>query len=216
MYFLHYRWNNVRFLAECTIRGISAPAHRLSSCSPESLTATVLSVWTGLLHYDLHNYHHHSFITTINAPQPPALTSEAAPASPADQSAPRPVEINRFPGRTEAISRPPPRSDQASSTTGEKRPGMPCCTLRVCMFVSVCVCVFLCKKQRWVAEADWPARRERQIQPEHNKHHFRFFLQSYSGSEKDADGNYTNENEIKLFTEMLYIEGIIKSQTFTP
>lgn len=77
------------------------------------------------------------FIATINAPPAPALTSEAAPASPADQSAPRPLEMNRFPGTTEAISRPPPRSDQASSTNGERRPRLPC-------VACVCVCVGVC------------------------------------------------------------------------
>lgn len=125
------------------------------------------------------------FITTIKRsppPPPPAaatlpppsqtLTSEAAPASPADQSAARPARKNKKQrertdsrGRTEAMSQAPSAVRPASSTTGERRPRLPCVA-----YVCVCRCVSLCTRQRWVAEADWPAARGTRVNPARQRH----------------------------------------------
>lgn len=159
-----------------SVGDISAPARRLSACH-ENPTADVLSVWTGLLHYDQHNYHHHYLSPPYKKSHSPALTSEAAPASPADQSPTNPMEMNRFPDRTEAISLPPPRSDQASSATGEKRPRLPC------VYVSVGVCASL--QAAAVGCRGWLASETREpIPPDYNKKHFRLLLQNKSFSEK--------------------------------
>lgn len=118
-------------------------------------------------------YHHHkTFPHHQQQPShpPPTLTSEAAPASPADQSAVRPArkkkrERTDSRGRTDAMSRAPSAVRPASSTTGERRPRLPCVA-----YVCVCRCVSLCTRQRWVAEADWPAARGTRVNPAGLRH----------------------------------------------
>lgn len=68
-------------------------------------------------------------------------------------------------GRTDAMSRAPSAVRPASSTTGERRPRLPCVA-----YVCVCRCVSLCTRQRWVAEADWPAARGTRVNPAGLRH----------------------------------------------
>lgn len=84
-----------------------------------------------------------------------------------NQSAPRPLEMHGFPGRTEAISRTPSRSDQASSTHRRAAPVITVCSLRVCMSVTVCVCSSASGSgglQRLTGQRDTRGKRQKKLQ----------------------------------------------------
>lgn len=91
------------------------------------------------------------FITTINNPQPRthfrSCSRIAGRSERSESGGEEPI-----PGQNRGDIPNPPRSDQASSTTGEIN--------RVCVCICVSVCVPLCKQQQWVAEAEWPPRHD--------------------------------------------------------
>lgn len=110
---------------------------RLLSWNP---AASVMSVWTALLHYDPHSYR------SRDLSPPPSFSQPRTHFRSCSRIAGRSRPLKRKDCWAEARRYP----DQESSTTGERRPRL---RRAACVNTAVCVCV---KRQEWVAEADSP------------------------------------------------------------
>ena len=134
-------------------------------------------------------YHHHKTLPTTSS-NPPTPPRHSLPKLLPHRRPIRALRVRQGKkkrertdsrGRTEAMSRAPSAVRPASSTTGERRPRLPCVAY-VCVFR----CVSLCTRQRWVAEADWPAARGMRVnQPGYGTEHFRSPLQNKSCNGKE-------------------------------
>lgn len=113
----------------------SPPAHRLSSVvEPRSQCDVCVKRFTALRPAQFHS---HYLSPPLRFSQPRThfrSCSRIAGRSQRSASA----ENERFLGRSKAMSRPPSRSEQESSTTRERRPRL---RRAACVSTAVCVCV---------------------------------------------------------------------------